>query len=246
MNFFKNKKIKKCFTIIEMSIVIGILAIIGFFSMDFLIDTSSRLSVDSTSADIVQFFKKVQNQNKLYGIQGVTDEQQVYYGIGFKRDSDNKSSYYSFKKTPDNILEVFHLPNNVYFSSLDVGETLNIRFCANMDYKLPTAPDSLGGLEFLCDANGSMICAELFEIFVKSRLGNYEKRVFINTSESLYSCKPEIYVKKDQDQAENCIFVETCINGTIYPNPCDYEYEEEIVEYCFDFTDNGNSTCTCN
>ncbi len=241
------KFIKKAFTLVELSIVMVLLGIIAFFSIDFLIDTTSRMTVNNTSADIVQFFKKVQNQNKIYAIPGVSDEHQVYYGIGFKRDENNKSSYYSFRKTPENILEVFHLPNNIFFSSLEPGQSINLRFCANMDYTLPVAPFfSEGGLEYLCDESGGLICGELFEIFVQSRLGSYEKKVFVNTSQSMYSCKPEIYVQEKATMSENCIFVETCINGKLYPTPCHFEYEEEIVEYCFDFIDNLDQTCVCN
>ncbi len=241
------KKIKKGFSLVEISIVLALLGIIAFFSIDFLMDSATKMTVNNTAADIVQFFKKVRNQNKLYAISGMVDEHQVYYGIGFKRDENNKSFYYSFKKTPDDVLEVFHLPNNVYFSNLEIGEEKTLRFCANMDYSLPIAPFSQeGGLDYLCDENGDVVCSQLFEIAIKSKVGGYEKQIFINTSRTLNQCFPEVYIREEIVPSEICFTVEVCVNGKIYPSPCHFEYEEEIVEFCTGgFADLGGGSCVC-
>ncbi len=239
------KKFKPAFSLIEMSIVFILVSIIGFFSIDFLINGASRTAVANTSTDIVQFFKKVQNQNAIYAIPGISEESQTYYGIGFKRDADNQSSYYSFKKTISGIeiLETFHLPNNVYFSNFDLDETLQLRFCADINYNLQIDPNSnTGGLDYLCDEDG-LVCSEIFEIEVKSKFNDYKKKVFINTSKTQYSCKPEAYVRDRVEQYENCIAAVGCINGVIYNNVCDFE--GEIADFCISFTDLGNNTCSC-
>jgi prepilin-type N-terminal cleavage/methylation domain-containing protein len=240
------KKQKSAFTLIEMSIVIVLLGIIGFFSIDFLIDTASKTAVANTGKDIVQFFQKVQNYNIVYGIPGITEGNQTYYGIGFERDTDNQSFYYSFKKTSSSkqILETFYLPNNVYFSNFNLGENLELRFCADIDYNLQIDPNSnVGGMEYLCDDDG-LVCSELFEIDVKSKFNDYEKKVFVNTSKTQYSCKPKIYIKEEAETSDLCISAVGCINGIIYNNICDFE--GEVVDICYSFTDLGNNTCECN
>lgn len=237
------KKMKKGFTLFELTVVIVLLSIIAFFSVDFLIDSAGRASVANASNDIVQFFKKVQNQNQLYAIRGVTDDQQVYYGISFKRDNDGTSYYYSYKKTTNEILEVFYLPNNVFFSNLSPGQSIDLRFCADMDFTLPIPPyTSEGGLDYLCDESG-VVCSELYEITVKSQTGGYEKKVFINTSKTQYNCKPEIYIREKTTINDDCFLARACINNDIYNTPCDFE--GEIIDFCYILIDYGDGTCSC-
>jgi competence protein ComGC len=190
-------KKRKAFTLVELSIVIGLLVIISFFSLNFLIDTINKYSVDNVSDNILQFFKKVQNQNQLYGIPGFSVDDQTYYGIVFKRGSGNISSYSSYKKTDDAIIETFSLSNYIYFSSLTENTDLDIHFCANMNFVLPiepfTADDSL---MYLCDDSGNVICDTNYSIIVKSRMNGYQKQIIINTDEDDYGCKPVVYVQE--------------------------------------------------
>lgn len=233
------------FTLIEMSIVFVLLSVIGFFSIDFLINSTSRTAVANTGTDIVQFFKKVQNQNVIYAIPGMTEASQTYYGIGFKRDASNQSTYYSYKKSISGtqILEKFYLPNNIYFSNLDLNETMELRFCADINYNLSIDPNSnTSGLDYLCDDDG-LVCSEVFEIDVKSKFNSYDQKVFINTSKTQYACKPEAYVREKIETYENCIMALGCINGVIYTNVC--EFEGEIADFCLGYEDLGNNTCSC-
>ncbi len=239
-------KMRKTFTLIELSIVFGLVGIIGFFSIDFLLNAASRTAVANTSTDIVQFFKKVQNQNLVYGIPGMTSENQTYYGIGFKRDSNNASSYYSYRVSNGvtEILETFHLPNYLSFSNLDLNETLELRFCADIQYDLSIDPNAnTGGLEYLCDDDG-LVCSDIYEIDVKTKFGDYYKKVFINTSKTQYECKPEAYVRDNIENIDTCVAAVGCINGVIYPNVC--EFEGEIVDYCFTYTPLEGNACECN
>jgi prepilin-type N-terminal cleavage/methylation domain-containing protein len=191
------KKQKKAFTLVELLIVIGLLVIIAFFSLDFLLDTSSRYSVDNTADSILQFFKKVQNQNQLYGIQGFSTDDQTYYGIVFKRGSGNTSSYFSYKKINTDILETFSLSNFLYFSNIAENTTTNIHFCANMNFELPVDPFvSSDSLSYLCDNSGILICDTNYTITIKSRMNGYEKTVIINTDKDDYGCKPVIYIQE--------------------------------------------------
>lgn len=244
----KTFKFKKGFTLIEVGVMIALLVIISFFSIDFLLNGAARTAVATVSTDIVQFFKKVQNQNKVFGVPGMSAENQTYYGIGFTRDNDNRSYYYSFKNsiTGKEILETFQLANNVYFSNLDLGETMELRFCADVNYKLAIDPNAnTGGLEYLCDVDG-LICSEVFEIDVKSKFADAFKKVFINTSKTQYECKPEAYVQKEIESSENCIAAMGCINGFVYSNVC--AFEGEIADYCLSYTpvnaQNGEA-CSC-
>jgi len=242
----KKHKPKFAFTIIEMSVVLVLLGIISFFSIDFLIKGASKTAVANTSTDVVQFFKKVQNQNKIYGIPSISEGGQTYYGVIFERDADNQSSYSSFKSVGGvtQTLEVFHLPNNIYFSNFDLGETLTLKFCATMDYDLPLDTDTTKkGLEYLCDDEGT-VCSEVFEIDVKSKFTDYQKKVFINTSQTQYSCVPEIYERNEvENDYKYCVAALGCINGVIYNNVC--EFEGEIADFCLGYEDLGNNTCSC-
>jgi len=191
------KKTKKAFTLVELSIVIGILVIIAFFSLDFLLDTTSRYSVDNSADNILQFFKKIQNQNQLYGIQGFSTDDQTYYGIVFKRGTGNTSSYYSYKKINTDILESFSLSNYLYFSSLAENTTTDVHFCANMNFELPVDPFvSSDSLSYLCDASGVLICDTNYTITIKSRMNGYQKTIIINTDKNDYGCMPTVYIQE--------------------------------------------------
>ncbi len=227
---------KTAFTLIEVVISIALLVAISFFSIDFLLNNIAKTAVATVSTDIVQFFKKVKNQNKVFGIPGMSPENQTYYGIGFTRDVNNQSYYYSFKNSliGKETIETFQLPNNVYFSNLDLGETLELRFCADVNYKLAIDPNAnAGGLEYLCDEDG-LICSEIFEIDVKSKFADTFKKVFINTSRTQYGCNPEAYVQKELENLKICPMVILCINNVVYSSGCDFE--GEVVESCSNFT----------
>ncbi len=191
------KKTKKAFTLVELSVVIGILVIISFFSLNFLLDTVNKYAVDNVSENILQFFKKVQNQNAVYGIPGFSVEDQTYYGLVFKRGTGNTSSYFSYKKVATDVLEEFPLSNYLYFSTLNENAELDIHFCANMNFNLPvdpfTADDSL---IYLCDDNGVIVCDNNFSIIVKSRMNGYQKEIVINTDKDDYGCKPTVYIQE--------------------------------------------------
>ncbi|MFA5230308.1 MAG: hypothetical protein WC422_02670 [Candidatus Paceibacterota bacterium] len=245
MKIFKSKM---AFTLVEVAIVVALLVTVSFFSIDFLLNGAAKTAVATVSTDIVQFFKKVQNQNKTFGIPGMSAENQTYYGVGFTRDADNRSYYYSFRNSlaGKEIIETFQLANNVYFSNLDLGETIELRFCADVNYKLAIDPNAnTGGLEYLCDDAG-LICSEVFEIDVKSKFADAFKKVFINTSKTQYECKPEAYVQKEIESLENCILAVGCINNIVYNNVC--AFEGEIADSCFSFTpidaQNGEA-CSC-
>lgn len=165
--------------------------------MDFLLDTTSRYAVDNTTDNILQFFKKVQNQNQIYGIQGFSIDDQTYYGLVFKRGTGNTSSYYSYKKINTDILESFSLSNYLYFSSLTENTTTNIHFCANMNFELPIDPfTSSDSLSYLCDNSGILICDTNYTITIKSRMNGYQKTIIINTDKDDYGCKPTVYIQE--------------------------------------------------
>ncbi|HRZ29559.1 MAG TPA: hypothetical protein P5052_02190 [Candidatus Paceibacterota bacterium] len=241
-------KSKMAFTLVETAIVIVLLATISFFSIDFLLNGVAKTAVATVGSDIVQFFKKVQNQNKVFGVPGMSAENQTYYGIGFTRDSDNNSYYYSFRKSLSGteVIETFHLPTYVYFSNLDLGETLELRFCADVNYKLAIDPSAnTGGLEYLCDDDG-LVCNEVFEIDINSKFADFDKKVFINTSKTQYECKPEAYIQQNVENPELCLQVFSCINNIVYNNSC--AFEGEVTDYCSSFTPVDAQTgeaCSC-
>jgi len=191
--YTQHKNLKHGFTLIETITVVVIIILISVISFDFLMDTLGKMTVNSTADNVVEFFKNIQAKNVNYGVTDLLEANKVYYGVSFNRDSNNRSYYFSYKKNLTSTDEYVYLSNYIYFSSIALNNSLNLKFCADANYTLPVEPFSSGNnLEYLCTT--SVTCDTTYTITIKSKMSNYSRNVIIDTSNNT-GCLPKVYTQ---------------------------------------------------